>query len=324
MKTGLNTPLVAIKCLVYNHEPYLRDCLEGFVMQQTNFPYVAIVHDDASTDGSAAIIHEYEVKYPHIFKPIYETENIYKKGGFGAIDDIMLHAINATSAKYVAMCEGDDYWTDPLKLQKQVDFLEEHQDYSMCFHKVMVDSFRTEDKILYDHLCERQYSSSEIYEKWTIPTCSVVYRRSHLNLKKIRSCVFGDIVLFLSLAEGGKLYCLDFMGGVYRRHQKGVSSQVSYNQHLALYKQYREMVKAFPSVKAISVRRKKLYLSQLLYEKSNDDTWKYRIQYMLLEKKWIFSRFLIITVLEYMIQPWLRKLKDAVCHTSERKKNGCI
>ena len=68
-------PLVAIHCFVYNHEPYLRDCFEGFVMQQTNFPFVAIVHDDASTDGSAAIIREYEEKYPHIFKPIYETEN---------------------------------------------------------------------------------------------------------------------------------------------------------------------------------------------------------------------------------------------------------
>lgn len=72
-------PLVAIHCLVYNHESYLRDCFEGFVMQQTNFPFVAIVHDDASTDGSAAIIREYEEKYPHIFKPIYETENQYSK-----------------------------------------------------------------------------------------------------------------------------------------------------------------------------------------------------------------------------------------------------
>ena len=67
------TPLVAIHCLVYNHEPYLRDCFEGFVMQQTNFPFVAIVHDDVSTDKSADIIREYEAKYPHIFKPIYIT-----------------------------------------------------------------------------------------------------------------------------------------------------------------------------------------------------------------------------------------------------------
>lgn len=73
-------PIVAIRCTVFNHEPYLRDCLEGFVMQQTNFPFVAIVHDDASTDGSAAIIREYAEKYPHIIKPIFETENQFSKG----------------------------------------------------------------------------------------------------------------------------------------------------------------------------------------------------------------------------------------------------
>ena len=72
-------PLVAIHCLVYNHEPYLRDCFEGFIKQQTDFSFVAIVHDDASTDESEAIIREYEAKYPHIFKPIYEKENLYQK-----------------------------------------------------------------------------------------------------------------------------------------------------------------------------------------------------------------------------------------------------
>jgi glycosyltransferase involved in cell wall biosynthesis len=129
-----STVLVAIHCLVYNHEPYLRDCLEGFVMQQTSFPFVAIVHDDASTDGSTAIIREYEEKYPDIIKPIYETENQWRKPD-GSLGRIMNAAIDATGAKYVAMCEGDDYWTDPLKLQKQVDFLESHPDYVMCWQQ---------------------------------------------------------------------------------------------------------------------------------------------------------------------------------------------
>ena len=149
----ITKPLVAINCLVYNHEPYLRDCFEGFVMQQTNFPFVAIVHDDASMDGSAAIIREYEEKYPHIFKPIYETENQYSKRD-GSLDRIMDEAINATDAKYVAMCEGDDYWTDPLKLQKQVDFLEANPEFSMCFHKVDILSLDVKDIGLYDHLCD--------------------------------------------------------------------------------------------------------------------------------------------------------------------------
>ena len=101
-------PLVAIHCLVYNHELYLRECLEGIVMQQTNFPFVAIIHDDASSDASVEIIREYEHMYPHVFKPIYEKENQYLKGGFAAIDEKMNYVTQQIGAKYVAMCEGDD------------------------------------------------------------------------------------------------------------------------------------------------------------------------------------------------------------------------
>ena len=126
--------LVAINCCVYNHEPYLRDCLQGFVMQKTDFPFVAIVHDDASTDNSAAIIREYAEKYPDIIKPIYETENQFSKAD-GSLGRVINRAIEATGAKYIAMCEGDDYWIDPLKLQKQVDFMEANNNYSICFHK---------------------------------------------------------------------------------------------------------------------------------------------------------------------------------------------
>ena len=123
-------PLVSIRCLVYNHEPYLRQCLDGFVMQKTNFPFEAIVHDDASTDGSAAIIREYAEKYPAIIKPIFETENQYRKGIINKIMDAAMHP----ESKYLAICEGDDYWTDPNKLQLQVDFLESHPDYFMTCH----------------------------------------------------------------------------------------------------------------------------------------------------------------------------------------------
>lgn len=123
---------VAIRCTVYNHEPYLRECLEGFVMQKTNFPFVAIIHDDASTDNSVVIIREYAEKYPDIIKPIFETENQYSKHD-GSHRRIMNEAIRKTGCKYVAMCEGDDYWIDPYKLQKQVDFLESQPNVGLCY-----------------------------------------------------------------------------------------------------------------------------------------------------------------------------------------------
>lgn len=130
---------VVIRCLTYNHEPYIRDCLDGFVMQKTNFPFVAIVHDDASTDGTTQILKDYAEKYPNIIVPIYENENQWSKHD-GTIGRIMKDIINEYSHTYVAACEGDDYWIDPFKLQKQVDFLENNQEYGMvcCSSKIYV------------------------------------------------------------------------------------------------------------------------------------------------------------------------------------------
>lgn len=143
-------PLVAINCLTYNHEKFLRETLEGFMIQKTDFPFVAIVHEDASTDGTAAILREYADKYPDIILPIFEVENQFNK----TLGRVMRKARNATGAKYIAMCEGDDYWTDPLKLQKQVDFLESHPEYSMCHTGFeIVDEYS--NKLTLDYLDEK-------------------------------------------------------------------------------------------------------------------------------------------------------------------------
>ena len=229
----MNNSLVAIHCLVYNHEPYLRDCFEGFVMQQTNFPFVAIVHDDASTDGSAAIIHEYETKYPHIFKPIYEIESIYRKGGFGAIDDVMLHAINATNAKYVAMCEGDDYWTDPLKLQKQVDFMEANPEYVLCCHryKIYNQNDGTWDKDYVHQLFEISpngfsFSNQENFKVWITKTLTLLIRQDALRKMPSKKGFkyWRDVHMNYYLLKQGKGFCMPLEGSVYRRHQGGIFS----------------------------------------------------------------------------------------------------
>ena len=123
-------PLVCIKCLAYNHEKTIRQCLEGFVNQKTDFPFIAVVHDDASTDHTADIIREYADKYPDIIKPIYEEKNLYSSAPRGTIGKIMENSLK--DCKYVAICEGDDYWISPDKLQRQVAFLEQHPEYTMC------------------------------------------------------------------------------------------------------------------------------------------------------------------------------------------------
>lgn len=236
--TNSNQLLVAIRCLVYNHEPYLRDCLEGFVKQQTNFPFVAIVHDDASTDNSAAIIREYEAKYPHIIKPIYETENQYSKHD-GSLGRIMNAAIDATGAKYVAMCEGDDYWTDPLKLQKQVDFLEANPGYSICFHKVNTLIHETgeikEEFIVRD--MPEMSTILDLAEGNYIHTPSVLYRvypSIREQYQKMMPCLPGDYVLWMLLAEKGDIYKFDEAMAVYRygsgiwSNAKTIKNDVSY------------------------------------------------------------------------------------------------
>ena len=120
--------LVSIRCITYNHEHYISQALDGFLMQETTFPFEIVIHDDASTDGTTDIIKEYENKFPEIVKPIYETENQYSKK-----DNTMeLLILPHLKGKYTAFCEGDDFWTNKKKLQMQVDFLENNPDYGFC------------------------------------------------------------------------------------------------------------------------------------------------------------------------------------------------
>ncbi len=137
--------LVTIQCIAYNHGRYIRDCLDGLLKQKTTFPYEILIHDDASTDNTAEIIREYAENYPNLIRAVCQEENQYSKGVdiYASILDPM------TQGKYVALCEGDDYWTDENKLQKQFDFMEAHQDCSMCVHKVTMVNGTTGEFIDY-------------------------------------------------------------------------------------------------------------------------------------------------------------------------------
>lgn len=253
--------LVSIKCMVYNHEPYLRQCLEGFVMQKTNFRFEAIVHDDASTDGSAAIIREYAEKYPDIIKPIYETENQYSKrdGSLSRIMNAHMHG------KYIAFCEGDDYWTDPLKLQKQVDILEADPNVSMVY-----TAFRTVDpngdfmprpiyekykKISFsgDILCQLISSGNFIM---TLTTCirRDVYKSNIMTQTQIGL----DYLLFLTAASMGKAAYLSEETGCYRYSpQSEMNANLSYVKS-SYIKAKKYFVKEFlnSGIKSYTIKRR--------------------------------------------------------------------
>lgn len=225
-------PLVVIRSLVYNHEPYLRDCLEGFVMQQTTFPFVAVVHDDCSTDGSAAIIREYAEKYPHIIKPVYETENQYSKHN-GSLRRAMDEACGKYGAKYYAQCEGDDYWTDPRKLQKQVDYLETHPDCTMvCTNGEVVTPRKGGangegcERINWPHFDEtRDLTTHEVIMQQGVMllTASMVYRAGITDdyPEACRKCHTGDATLQTMAAMKGKIHYFHDPMVVYRFQTAG-------------------------------------------------------------------------------------------------------
>lgn len=209
--------LVSIQCLVYNHEQYLRKCLDGFVMQKTSFAFEVIVHDDASTDNSVGIIREYAEKYPEIIKPIYETENQYSKHD-GSLRRIMDTAMSPTS-KYIALCEGDDYWTDPYKLQKQVDYLESHPECGLVYTNSMI--YDQEKQHLFKASLPKQSDFRGLLLEspiMTLTTCfrEDLYKKYLEEIERNPAWLMGDLPLWLFLGSQSDIKYLPDVTSVYR------------------------------------------------------------------------------------------------------------
>lgn len=220
-------PLVVIRCITYNHADYLREALEGFLIQKTDFPYVAIVHEDASTDGTADVLREYAEKYPYIILPIFEKENQYSKRD-GSLRKILNTASEATGAKYIAMCDGDDYWTDPLKLQKQVYFLEDNPEYVLCYTKVKL--YTQSMKAITGEFGELRRNTEELILLGnSIPTVSVIIKyEAYLNyLKDVipedKKWLMGDYPIWLYCISKYKIKFLNFFSGTYRILEESAS-----------------------------------------------------------------------------------------------------
>lgn len=217
-------PLVSICCLTYNHEPYIEKCLDGFLMQQTNFTFEILIHDDASVDKTQAIIKEYEERHPKILNPIYQIENQYSKG----ISVTMVHQFPRAKGKYIAMCEGDDYWTDPYKLQKQVDFMEYNSEYSLCTHSVEV-IFENDWKLAKDTRLKEPIqiaTFTDVVERHFIPTNSILFRREYIKQLPdwFNNMLSGDIPLVWILTSHGKCYHFFEKMGVKRINGGGITA----------------------------------------------------------------------------------------------------
>ncbi len=212
------TPMVSISCLAFNHENYIRKALDGFIMQKTSFGFEVLIHDDASTDRTAEIIAEYADEYPDIIKPVYQTENQWLKGKRGSA----VHNFPRAKGKYIALCEGDDYWTDPTKLQRQVDFLESHADYSMVAENALVVNTEKNTKYNFSNTGTGDIGLSQLLGKRRFATASVLFRSDALDEEFYRLEYTGDVILWCYLAKKGKIRYLPRVSSVYLRGVQGV------------------------------------------------------------------------------------------------------
>ena len=241
----MNEPLVTIICLTYNQEEYVRDCLEGFLSQQTAFPFEILIYDDASTDSTPDIIKQYVTRYPEIIKPTLYEKNNYSQG-LGYVG--LYTGIREARGKYVAYCEGDDYWCDSQKLQKQVLFLESNPHYIICAHETLFVNeqcpecgrllFSQLTKNLFISTTRRKYSFEDSLTGNIFHISSLMYRNKPLILpswiSRISAC---DMVLYMLLAHDGDMYVLPDVMSVYRGHASSLtSSDEEYGTAIRFYK----------------------------------------------------------------------------------------
>lgn len=224
-----NDVAVSIACAAFNHVNYIDDALRGMLSQVTTFPFEILINDDASSDGTAEKIKEYVEKYPHIIKPLYQTENQYSKGKKPTTEFNYPRAIG----RYIAFCEGDDYWVDPSKLQRQFDFLEENPDYVACGHDAIILS---EGVITGRPDLERgDVSGREMQRGIFVLPVTACFRNHTKDLpNEFRNIVNVDTLLFSFLGHYGRYrYLPEIQPAVYRHHAGGIWSLVDANRKAA-------------------------------------------------------------------------------------------
>ena len=282
-KAAANSPKVSVVSTTYNDEAYIREALDGFVAQKTDFPIEIIVADDASTDATPAIIQEYASRYPHLFRPILRSENLGTPGNVAG-------ALSAARGEYIAVCDADDYWTDPMKLSKQADFLDRHPQTTVCFHPVRViwEDDETGDskftQVLFRRFMQvffgkfppdyfrRALNVDRLLAGCFIQNNSVMYRRLP-RYDDIPAIMPVDYYLHLRHAAHGDIAMLPETMAVYRRHPHGVSYSLFVDPakfwltqgpgHVAIYDAILELLPSDPGREQIVARKANYMLSKI-------------------------------------------------------------
>lgn len=209
--------LISIVMITYNHEKYIAQAINGIFIQKTDFPIEIIIADDNSPDNTENVVNEFIKKAPENISILY-TKHQENKG----MMKNFVWALQQASGKYIALCEGDDYWTDSSKLQKQIDFLEQNEDYVLCFSNrdILEEEVIKINKPIYK---KTSFDKSEIANVY-VPTLTAVFRNV---VEKIPQKLYSSLIdcsLYLFLSQFGKFYYMDYSTAVYRVHDLGVYS----------------------------------------------------------------------------------------------------
>lgn len=314
---------VSVCCLVYNHEKYLRQCLDSILMQETNFKYEILIHDDASTDGSADIIREYERKFPDIIKPIYQTENQYSK----KIQISWTYQYPRVKGKYLAWCEGDDFWCDSQKLQMQYDILEQNSKCVFCAHTVqevfedgiysqeMYPNFNLEEGILE---ADRWMECLLSQNKYIFQTSSY-FLRKEVIMSKIRNIPqfvlaspVGDYPLMMLAAIEGDAYYIKKPMSCYRKGSNGSWSSTVFQNNKRRINTYKKAIVSYQLYKEESNHRFDTYVDVKIafdefrmYGLMKDYKKMLKSKYKFLMNQQTLKEKLYIYIFGYM--PWLKK-----------------
>lgn len=224
------TPLVSVCCITYNHASYISQCVDGFLMQKTSFPFEIIINDDCSNDGTTEILKDYAIKYPDLIHLILHNENQYSKG----IRRILAAFVYPVAkGKYIALCEGDDYWTDPYKLQKQVDFLESHPKCGLVYTNSMI--YKQNVNSLFKATLPKQSDFRGLLLESPIMTLTTCYRKDlcmlfHKDNAQNSTWLMGDLPLWLFIASQSDIKYLPDVTSVYRILENSMSHSDDINK----------------------------------------------------------------------------------------------
>ena len=287
---------LSILVVTYNQENYIQQCLDSILMQKTDFDYEVIVSNDASTDKTGEICDEYANKYSQ-FHVYHHPRNIGLLNNWEFV-------MNKCEGEYVAILEGDDYWLDKHKLQKQVEVLDAHRDYSAVFTRAKVhymeEGMEVSDERYLPTLEEREYTERDICERFYVLSSSLMFRNCLQPIHYSKQLLYADLYTFILLSKKGRMYCIGEQTVAYRIHKKNLSRTGNGAYWVANYNQNKYFIQLFPEVADIYEKRMEACWPHLLSDKSIP-AWKYRILYMCKHPRMIFSRFMLKTLKSYIL-----------------------